>query len=200
MKTESVFVLAVTAFLWLKWAQDNADKNQQEDLLDTAKTKADEMQKMIDGSYPVDEMTTSAQMLQVLKRRERLRLTRYELGDGGYTWGYGHWSRKPDALPMTITADQAEEIFADDVKNRGEKWVKLYVKVDLSQNEFDALVSIAFNLSPQSFKKFAASVNRGLGIRSIAQESIAWAGAQFKNGITNRRTEEVRIYETGQYV
>ncbi|NQE29229.1 glycoside hydrolase family 24 [Herbaspirillum seropedicae] len=144
-------------------------------------------------------MKTSQNGIDMLKRRESLRLTRYTLGDGGYTWGYGHFDKNPNALPVNITADQAEAIFADDLVNRGEKWVKLYVSVPVSQNQFDALVSIAYNMSPQSFKKFADQVNAGNGINAIADTSVGWVASNLQNGIRNRRAEEKRLFNEGIY-
>jgi lysozyme len=159
-------------------------------------TKTDELTA---GQGMNDNMQTSGGMLDMLKRREALVLTRYALGDGGYTWGYGHFSTNPDALPVTITRPFAEQLFADDVVARAEKWVKLYVTADLSQNEFDALVSIAYNMRPQSFKKFADSVNRGDGIDGIAAESVGWVAAKFTNGIANRRAAEMAVFNEGIY-
>lgn len=151
------------------------------------------------GDQPLENMNTSQSGLDMLKRRESLSLTRYALGDGGYTWGYGHYDKNPNALPQTITQGQAEAIFADDVVNRAEKWVKLYVKVSVSQSQFDALVSVAFNMSPQSFKKFADQVNAGNGINAVADESVSWVAAKFTNGIRNRREEEKRLFNEGIY-
>lgn len=176
--------------------QGSEDDPQDEDILSTAQTKIDELTA---GAGPVDSMTTSPGMLSMLKRRESLSLSRYQLDDGGYTWGYGHYSRSATALPMTITQAQAESIFADDVTNKGEKWVKLYSTVELDQNEFDALVSIAFNMSPQSYKKFAAAVNAGDGIDDIAQASIGWVNPKYTNGIANRRHAEMNVFNEGTY-
>ncbi len=195
---------AVVALIWMASGKDESETEsdsesgdvQDEGLLDSVRTKFDELTA---SQVPVSDMSTSAGMLDMLKRREKLVLSRYELGDGGYTWGYGHFSKNKDELPLQITKDQAESIFVDDVVNRGEKWVKVYVKVDLDQSEFDALVSIAFNMSPRSFRKFADSVNRGDGIDDIAQESIGWVAAQFTNGIANRRRAELNVYNEGIY-
>lgn len=141
----------------------------------------------------------SQEVRNMLKRSEALKLQRYALGDGGYTWGYGHFEKRADALPEFITVEQAESIFAQDVADRAEKWVKLYVTVPISQNQYDALVHIAFNMTPQSFKKFAASVNAGNGITGIALESISWVAAKFTNGITNRRNVEINLFDNGVY-
>lgn len=192
---EKKLVLLILGAL-LVYAVTHQGGDQDEDIVDTALTKIDELTQ---GQGPNENMQTSNAMLGMLKRRERLVLGRYALGDGGYTWGYGHFSTNPNALPLVLTRDQAEQIFADDVTNRGEKWVKLYVKADLAQNEFDALVSVAFNMSPQSFKKFAAAVDAGNGIDDIAAESVTWVAAKFTNGIANRRAAEVAVFNEGIY-
>jgi lysozyme len=141
-------------------------------------------------------MSMSDAGLAMLRNRERCYLNPYQLGDGGWTVGWGHYSKsKPD--PMT--QPQADAQFAQDVVERGEQWVKLYVTVDLTQYEFDALVSIAFNMSPQSFKKFAAQVNAGNGIDQIAADSVAWVGPDLQNGIRNRRATETNLFDNGIY-
>lgn len=205
MDTRFLLCAAIAAWIIIRATREPGEElpYQDEDLIDSAQTTLDEamntITETISGPGPIANMRTSPDMIIMLKAKESLSLKRYALGDGGYTWGYGHFDKNPNALPEVITRDQAEAIFADDLVNRGEKWVKLYVKVDLTQNQFDALVSIAFNMSPQSFKKFADAVNRGEGIDAIAQRSITWVADKFKNGITNRRYAEMRVFNEGVY-
>lgn len=195
MDTKTIGLLVLAALLVYAVTHQDGDE-QDEDIIDATMTKIDEI---AGGQGPNQDMQTSGAMLGMLKRREALKLGRYELGDGGYTWGYGHYSRNANALPLVLTKDQADQIFAQDVIDRAEKWVKLYVKAELEQNEFDALVSIAFNMSPQSFKKFAAAVDAGDGIDDIAAESVTWVAAKFTNGIANRRAAEVAVFNEGIY-
>lgn len=197
MKT--LVIIGMTGAAALLLLQKTSDDQQDEDLMDAAQTTLDQALGAMAGAGPIDDMKTSQNMLDMLKRRESLSLSRYALGDGGYTWGYGHYSKSPNALPLVITRAQAESIFADDVTSRGEKWVKLYVTVPLTQYQFDALVSIAFNMSPQSFKKFGESVNSGQGIDDIAQASVGWVSAKFTNGIQNRRDAELSVFNYGVY-
>ncbi|GAC1611091.1 MAG: hypothetical protein NVS3B3_21440 [Aquirhabdus sp.] len=175
-----------------------SNSGEEESILDSAMTTIDEVKGSATGA-PLQDMQTSDQMKDTLKRRESLRLTRYNLGDGGWTIGYGHFERDISKVPETISQAQADDMFDSDIVNRAEKWVKLYVTVPLTQNEFDALVSIAYNMSPQSFKKFANEVNAGNGIASIAETSIGWVADKFKNGIRNRRNEEIAIFDNGLY-
>lgn len=188
------FGLAVVGLWYLK-NQPGIDP-QDETLIDSAITKIDEL---TGGDNTLADMYTSNQMLNQLSRREGYRAAPYQLGDGGYTVGFGHFEKNYQDLPDCSTREKALAVFADDVTNRGEKWVKLYVTATLAQNEFDALVSIAFNMSPQSFKKFAAEVNAGNGIDAIAEQSIAWVQPKFTNGIRNRRSDEMNVFNNGVY-
>ena len=49
----------------------------------------------------------------------------------------------------------ADAMFDEDIVDRAEKWVKAYVKVPLSQEQFDALSHMAYNLKPASFRRIA---------------------------------------------
>ncbi|PMS38857.1 glycoside hydrolase family 24 [Trinickia symbiotica] len=148
---------------------------------------------------PASGMTVSDAEVSALKQREGLRLTRYALGDGGYTIGYGHYSTNLADIPATCTQAQADAWFADDLENRATKWVRLYVTVPLSQNQFDALVDVAYNMSPRGFKRFADAVNAGQGIDDIAQASVAWVDPSLQNGIQNRRNAEMNEFDNGVY-
>ena len=148
---------------------------------------------------PASSMEPSDALVAKLKQSEGLRLTRYALGDGGWTIGYGHYSTNINAIPATCTQAQADAWFASDLQNAAVKWVQLYVSVPLSQNQFDALVDVAYNMSPRSFKKFADSVNAGQGIDDIAQASVSWVAASLQNGIQNRRDSEMAMFDYGEY-
>lgn len=168
-------------------------------------TVLDELEQVMDqviGSVapgPVADMWASDQLRAMLKAREKLRLERYNIGDGGWTIGYGHFEKDISRIPARITVDQAERMFDQDVAERAEKWVRLYVKVPLLQHQFDALVHIAYNMSPASFKKFATTVNAGQGIGYWANRSIAWVAGHLQNGIRNRRNQELTLFNTGMY-
>jgi len=135
----------------------------------------------------------------MLKGREVLRLERYNLGDGGWTIGYGHFEKDISKIPARITRDDAEAMFDRDLFERAVKWVRLYVSVPVTQYQFDALTHIAYNLSPKGFKRFADAVNAGEGIDAIADASVYWPAPQFQNGIRARRATEVALFNEGVY-
>ena len=102
-------------------------------------------------------MELSEQGIEILKELEtggEAALKAYPDG-GGFAIGYGHHSTGPGNFEVnkdtTITLEQAEELFRNDVSVFAEQVNKLFGKVNLSQNEFDALV-IAFYNRPEAVK------------------------------------------------
>lgn len=143
---------------------------------------------------PASQMTISPEFRAVLAAREALRLDRYELGDGGWTIGRGHftpYSSPPP--PLRITREEAEALFDRDLEERAMRWVRAYVTAPLTQSQFDALTSMAFNLSPRSFRTIADAVNRGDDPEAAAMRFIR-AGTNLERGLRNRREEELAWY------
>ncbi len=147
---------------------------------------------------PVAGMLPSAQLLAMLKQGEALRLTRYRLGDGGWTIGYGRYYKDPAEPPESITREQAEAWFSADVEARAARWVRAYVAVPLWQYEFDALVHMAYNLSPASFRTIADAVNAGQDPEAAALQFVR-AGTDLENGLRNRRRKEIALWRGGVY-
>jgi lysozyme len=201
MDNKSLLLLAAVgvAIWWYERQHADSSDPQSEDLIDSTMTKFDEATSLIYGAGPIGDMSMSNAGLAMLRGRERCRLTPYQLGDGGWTIGWGHQYGKYEFVPASITQEQADAMFVEDVVERGERWVKLYVTAPLTQYQFDALVHIAYNMSPQSFKKFAAEVNAGNGIDDIAMASVSWVREGLQNGIRNRRYTEMNLFNDGAY-
>lgn len=98
-------------------------------------------------------METSAAGLKALMLREGFKTKAYKDVKGIWTIGVGHTSA---AGPPTVTAGlvlteaQVSELFAKDIKQY-EKTVNDAVKVPLTQNQFDACVSICYNIGQKGF-------------------------------------------------
>lgn len=139
-------------------------------------------------------LTTSPAGLAHLQQFERLALTPYRLGDGGSTIGWGRfYADGGPPPPASIDRATADEWFAQDVIDRAEKWVKAYVTAPLTQPQFDALVSMAYNLSPRSFRTIAEAVNAGQDPEAAALQYVR-AGSNLERGLRRRRSVEIAMY------
>lgn len=198
---------AVALAMAMASSTDGADTNDQADPAgaDLKPTMSDELQaaaaSVRNAVMPTDAagMVPSPELLAMLKAGEALRLTPYRLGDGGSTIGYGRYY--PDTgpkAPASITADQAESWFSDDVENKGSRWVRTYVTAPLLQHEFDALVHMSYNLSPKSFKTIAQAVNEGDDPEAAALRFVL-SGSNLERGLRNRRAREIALYRQGVY-
>lgn len=92
----------------------------------------------------------SRQGLELLKSFEGLRLTAARLPDGRWTMGHGHTQYAREGA--TITAADAEALLLYDLIPVTAA-VNEAVTVDISQNQFDALVCFAFNVGVEAFRQ-----------------------------------------------
>jgi lysozyme len=136
--------------------------------------------------------------LEIVKRNEGLRLKAYICPAGVLTIGYG--STGPHVRPgMVITEAEADRLLNEDL-DRFEEAVKRYAG-KATQNQFDAMVSLAFNIGIANFRK--SSVLRAHVAGNYAGAANAFAlwnkakvGGVLKElaGLTRRRAEEARLY------
>ena len=70
----------------------------------------------------------------------------------GATIGYGHLISKAnwDTYKNGITSAQADSLFKNDLEDKAQV-VRDNVKVNLTQNQFDALASLAYNIGKSGF-------------------------------------------------
>ncbi|RUR48814.1 lysozyme [Vreelandella populi] len=141
-------------------------------------------------------MRLSPAGLELIKAHEGLRLNAYQDVVGVLTIGYGHTGTvKPG---MTITKQEAEDILRRDVASF-EKAVNDLVTAPLNQNQFDALVSFAFNLGRGALQR--STLLRKLNARDYdgaAAEFGRWinAGGKPWPGLVRRRKEERELFES----
>lgn len=92
----------------------------------------------------------SREGLELLKSFEGLRLTAARLPDGRWTMGHGHTQYAREGA--TITEADAEALLLYDlIPVVGA--VNEAVTIDVSQNQFDALVCFAFNVGIDAFRQ-----------------------------------------------
>lgn len=130
----------------------------------------------------------------LIKSSEGVRLEAYQDSAGVWTIGYGHTAYvKPGQV---IAAAEAETLLAEDLKNF-EVGVSRLVKVPLNQNQFDALVSFAFNLGlgALSSSNLLRLLNSGF-YEKAAEEFGRWVyvGDQKLPGLVARREKEKQLF------
>jgi GH24 family phage-related lysozyme (muramidase) len=87
--------------------------------------------------------------IELIKSFEGLVLYAYQCPAKVWTIGYGHTGKvngKPIKKGMKITKEQAEELLLQDIVKFEKKVSKYDKKYKWTQNEFDSLVSFAFNI------------------------------------------------------
>ena len=131
--------------------------------------------------------------LNLIKQFEGCRLKAYKCPAGVWTIGYGHTAGVKAG--QTITQAQADKMLVEDVERFEKNVNKYYEKYRWSQNEFDALVSFAFNLG--SIDKLTAGGTRSREV--IAEKMLQYnkAGGKVLAGLTRRRQVERELFLKG---
>lgn len=140
---------------------------------------------------------TGEKGVQLICQFEGLRLERYRDAVGLWTIGYGHLILKEEMEKLTkISTGEAKQILRKDLK-RTEEGVKKVLTRSVTQNQFDALVSFAFNLGVGNLKKstLLKKVNMG-DIEGAALQFKSWnkAGGKVLAGLTRRRDAEMKLF------
>lgn len=134
----------------------------------------------------------SYRCLDLIKKYEGCRLTAYLCPAGVWTIGYGHTVGVTKG--MKITKEKAQELLEKDVE-RFEKAVIHYDCVyGFTQNEFDALVSFAFNMG--SITKLTDLGHRSRQAISAKIPEYCNAGGVKLPGLVKRRLEEQKLFDT----
>lgn len=92
-----------------------------------------------------------------------------------------------------VTEDQAQALF-NRVSKQYEDPVRSLVKVPLKQNQYDALVSLVYNIGPENFRKSSVLRHLNQGNYKAASDAfMMWvkSGGKFVQRLHNRRTREV---------
>ena len=135
--------------------------------------------------------------LEMLKEFEGLRLRSYQDSGGVWTIGYGHTATA--RRNMSIDRITAENLLKRDLA-QFEKVVRDRVIVPLTQNQFDALVSFAFNVGAGALTKstLLKRLNKG-DYNSAGKEFKRWvhAGGKRLQGLVNRREKEAGLFLAG---
>lgn len=146
-------------------------------------------------------MKISSEGINLIKGFEGFKKRFYRCSAHVLTIGYGStkfsFTQKLKWRVKGITLEEAEQLLQRDVKGI-EDTINKTVKVSLTQNQFDALVSLVYNIGEGAFKDSTLLVvlNRGK-YDSAAQQFSRWIYSNKRTvyGLVTRRAEERALFE-----
>ncbi len=139
-----------------------------------------------------------------IKKLEGLRLVVYNDEGMNKTAGYGHLVTKSDNLLLgeTISENQAGKFLKRDLM-KAENTVNSLVNVPLNQNQYDALVSLVFNIGYKHFKNSTMLIKlNDYNYSGALAEFKQWVYVTIKNkkiisaGLSHRRYSESDLFNT----
>ena len=148
-------------------------------------------------------MRMSEDGMRVLQHYEDCHLEAYKCPAGIWTIGWGHTGQ--DVKPgMVISQSRADELLRQDLASF-EADVSKLVKVFVTQRQFDALVSFAYNVgSDIDLDDIAEGLGdstllklvNGGDMRGAAEQFLRWdkAGGKKLRGLTRRRHSERALF------
>lgn len=143
-------------------------------------------------------MRISPAGVNLIKKFEGFVAKAYKCPAGVWTIGYGHTG--PDVTPgLQLTTEQVDALLVRDLL-RYEAPVNKLVTVELTQNQFDALVSFVYNVGEGNFSKstLLKHLNNGDKDKAAAQ-FLVWnkAGGVELPGLVRRRAAERELFLKG---
>lgn len=136
--------------------------------------------------------------VKILKDFEGLKLRAYQDIGGVWTIGYGHTG--PEVIKgLIITEQKASEYLIEDIKWAEEAVIKNLAGYELNQNQFDALVSLVYNIGTNGFAKSTVVKRIKAGDYIGAADAITWwnkVDGKVIQGLVNRRAKEKELFLT----
>ena len=141
-------------------------------------------------------MNISDKGLDFIKDMEGIERKAYLDTGGVWTVGVGHTG--PDVYEGLVATDQQINMWLREDVIDAESAVNRLVLVELTQDQFDALVSFVFNIGETAFKK--STLLRKLNENNFpgaTKEFLRWDKDNGKTiaGLTKRRILESRMFE-----
>ncbi|WP_227061841.1 lysozyme [Acinetobacter pittii] len=160
--------------------------------------QVDDLNKVVDKLAP-DGKTTSNVGVDLITSFEDTRTKAYDDGVGIWTIGIGT-TVYPNSVKVkqgdTCTLEQAKTYFKHDLA-KFEKTVNESVTSPLNQNQFDALVSLTYNIGSGAFRgsTLLKLLNKG-DYKGAADQFLVWnkAGGKVMKGLVRRREAERALF------
>lgn len=140
-------------------------------------------------------MQTSDEGKKLIKKFEGCKMRAYLDAVDVPTIAYGR--TKNVKLGDTCTQDQAEEWLEEELVEY-EGYVNEAVKVPLTQNQLDALVSWTYNLGPSNLNKSTLlKVLNNSDYDGVPEQIMRWnkAGGKVLDGLVRRRKAEAEMFK-----
>jgi lysozyme len=140
-------------------------------------------------------MKISEKGINLIKFYESCRLKAYKCPSGIWTIGWGHTQNVKEN--DTWTQQQADNVLLNDLIER--EAVINYLKLNLTQNQFDALVSLVYNIGSGRFQRSPVRA------QIIVDANHPWIRTAFLKhvydnkgnrlpGLVARRNKEIELY------
>ena len=141
-------------------------------------------------------MKISQKGIDLIKKFEGFSSRAYLCPAGVLTIGYGHTGKGIKRTDI-ITEEDAQDLLRGDLS-----WVEEVInekaKTALTQNQFDALCSLAYNIGASAFSNSALLrlINAG-NLAAVPAQFLRWDKARGKvlAGLTRRREAEKKLWE-----
>ena len=143
-------------------------------------------------------MITSEKGIELIKEFEGFEPNVYKDVGGLKTIGYGHLLKKHEENFVEVNEKGALMLLRLDLIPV-HICIKSKVKVDLNQNQFDALCCLIYNIGINAFSNstLLSKINLICEPDAIAKEWLRWSyvNKQFVYGLKRRRKAEIRLYQ-----
>lgn len=164
-----------------------------------------EDKKEVEKTKPGYQFTISNDGLDHIKNEEKCKLVAYSIGDGMITVGYGHAEKIGKTklkVGKKITQEQADKYLKEDleeaiegVKRIFKEWEDNGIYREITQSQFDALVSIAFNAGVNGLRTSDIIQHIKSGDFELAADSIKTFKVSPKfPGLATRRQKESKMF------
>jgi len=186
------YVLAAVAVAVLVVLDQMAGKNN--NALDVAEIGAGLAVNYAMGADVVN-MQLSDAGLAAIARREGFSAKKYP-DAGGFSIGYGHFIQMGESFDGVISQADAMGLLLADTEI-AQRAVRAYVTVPLTQNQFDALTSLVYNIGAGNFKKSQTLADLNAGDNAGAAAEMAGfnkSGGEYLAALAARRADEVQQF------
>ncbi len=140
-------------------------------------------------------MNISEEGINLIKKFEGCELEAYQDAVGVWTIGYGHTKNVQEG--QVIKQKEAESMLLHELLEYCDH-VEKAVLVDLTQNQFDALVSWTYNLGPSNLNRSTMlKVVNANNMGEVPTQIKRWnkAGGKVLDGLVRRRKAEALMFE-----